>query len=43
MEMTVEFVYLCAVVTLSAGLLLWFILGFVPSVLDLKRDDENNP
>jgi hypothetical protein len=43
MEVTLELVYLCAVVLLTIGLLLWFILGFVPSMLDLKQHDEHIP
>jgi hypothetical protein len=41
MEVTLELVYLCAVVILTIGLLLWFILGFVPSMLNLNRRDGN--
>jgi hypothetical protein len=40
MEVTLELVYLCAVVFLTIGLLLWFILGFVPSMLGVKRSQD---
>lgn len=43
MEVTLELVYLCAVVILTIGLILWFILGFVPQMLDIKRHDEKLP
>jgi hypothetical protein len=39
MRLTVEFVYFCAIAVLSLGLLMWFILRFVPSVLNLKGED----
>ena len=40
MEAKLEFVYLIAITTLTIGLLLWFILGFVPSMIeDLKKKD----
>ena len=39
-DVTFELVYLCAIVVLTIGLLMWFILGFVPSVIDdLKNRD----
>lgn len=43
MAVTLELVYLCAVVMLTIGLLLWFILGFVPAMLNVNRRDENLP
>jgi hypothetical protein len=43
MEITLDLVYVCAITILSIGLLLWFILGFVPSVLDLKGRDQEKP
>jgi hypothetical protein len=41
MEFTLELVYLCAIAALTIVLLLWFILTFVPSVLDLDNKDPN--
>ena len=40
MDVTLDLVYLCAITILSIGLLLWFILGFVPSVLDIENRDK---
>jgi hypothetical protein len=40
MEITPELVSLCAVVILTVGLLLWFILAFVPSMLNLKDSHD---
>ena len=40
MNQTLELVYLCAIVILTIVLLLWFILGFVPSILDLGKDRD---
>jgi hypothetical protein len=42
MDATLEVLYFTAITALSVVLLLWFILGFVPSVLDLNDKDENN-
>ncbi len=43
MEVNGQLVYLCAVAILTIGLLLWFILGFVPAMLNLSRKDEHLP
>lgn len=40
MHVTLELVYLCAVVILTFGLLMWFILAFIPSILDLKGKNK---
>ena len=39
LEVSIELVWLTTIVVLTIGLLLWFILAFVPSVIeDLRRN-----
>lgn len=41
MKITLDLLFVCALGVLSLGLLMWFILRFVPSVLNLKDEDSS--